>query len=166
MDLSGVVSQVSEIRRELSEKGIEPSVRRFDRGGDLVRASAYLEGREEANEEDLAPLRHVLWEEIEQIGAVTEAILSRANPYLKDAQDLTDEAEEVRAEAVKADELEAASKGAEANRKLKGIEGRLLDLRLKARGAGRSTEAIDAALSRTKDMRKEVVSKCLGVEDI
>jgi MoxR-like ATPase len=166
VDLSGVVSQVSEIRRELSEKGIEPSVRHFDRGGDLVRASAYLEGRTEANEEDLAPLRHVLWEEIEQIGAVTEAILSRANPYLKDAQDLADEAEEVRAEAVKADELEAASKGAEANRKLKGIEGRLLDLRLKARGAGRSTDAIDAALSRTKEMRREVVSRCLGVDEI
>src|SRR5829696_10261681 len=166
VDLSGVVSQVSEIRRELSEKGIEPSVRRFDRGCYLVRASAYLGGRQEANEEDLAPLRHVLWEETEQIGAVADAILSRANPYLKDAQDLSDEAEEVRSEALRADELEAASKGAEANRKLKGIEGRFLDLRLKAKGAGRSTGAIDAALSRAKDMRKEVVGRCLGVEDI
>ena len=70
MDLSGVVSQVSEIRRELSEKGIEPSVRRFDRGCYLVRASAYLGGRQEANEEDLEPLRHVLWEETDQIGTV------------------------------------------------------------------------------------------------
>jgi MoxR-like ATPase len=166
VDLSSVVSQVSEIRRDLLEKGIEPSVRRFDRGCGLVRASAYLEGRGKANEEDLSPLRHVLWEETEQIGAVADAILSKANPYLKDAQDLTDEAEEVRAEALKADELEAASKGAEANRKLKGIEGRLLDLRLKAKGAGRSTDAIDAALSRAKDMRKEVVGRCLGVEDI
>jgi MoxR-like ATPase len=166
VDLSAVVSQVSEIRCELLEKGIEPSVRRFDRGCDLVRASAYLAGRQEANEEDLSPLRHVLWEETEQIGTVADAILSRANPYLKDAQDLADEAEEVRAEALKADELEAASKGAEANRKLKGIEGRLLDLRLKAKGAGRSTDAIDAALSRAKDMRKEVVGRCLGVEDI
>ena len=166
VDISSVVSQVSEIRRELSENGIEPSVRRFDRGCGLVRASAYLEGRGEANEEDLAPLRHVLWEDTTQIGAVADAILSRANPYLKDAQDLTDEAEEVRTEALKADELEAASKGAEANRKLKGIEGRLLDLRLKAKGAGRSTGAIDAALSRAKDMRKEVVARCLGVVDI
>ena len=166
MDLSSVVSQVSEIRRDLLEKGIEPSVRRFDRGCGLVRASAYLEGRGKANEEDLSPLRHVLWEDTRQIGAVADAILSRANPYLKDAQDLTDEAEEVRAEALKADELEAAAAGAEANRKLKGIEGRLLDLRLKAKGAGRSTGAIDAALSRAKDMRKEVVGRCLGVEDI
>ena len=111
-------------------------------------------------------MRHVLWEDTRQIGAVADAILSRANPYLKDAQDLSDEAEEVRSEAVRADELEAASKGAEANRKLKGIEGRLLDLRLKAKGAGRSTDAIDAALARAKDMRKEVVARCLGVEDI
>jgi MoxR-like ATPase len=166
VDISSVVSQVSEIRRELSEKGIEPSVRRFDRGCGLVRASAYLAGRGEANEEDLSPLRHVLWEETEQIGAVADAILSRANPYLKDAQDLADEAEEVRSGALGADELEAASKGAETNRKLKGIEGRLLDLRLKAKGAGRSTDAIDAALARAKDMRKEVVARCLGVEDI
>jgi MoxR-like ATPase len=166
VDISGVVSQVSEIRRDLLEKGIEPSVRRFDRGCGLVRASAYLAGRGEANEEDLSPLRHVLWEDTRQIGAVADAILSRANPYLKDAQDFADEAEEVRLEALKADELEAASKGAEANRKLKGIEGRLLDLRLKAKGAGRSTDAIDAALARTKDMRKEVVGRCLGVEDI
>jgi MoxR-like ATPase len=166
VDISGVISHVSEIRRELSEKGIESSVRRFDRGCDLVKASAYLGERQKANEEDLAPLRHVLWEETEQIGTVADAILSRANPYLKDAQDLADEAEEVRSEAVKADELEAASKGAEANRKLKGIEGRLLDLRLKAKGAGRSTDAVDAALSRAKEMRREVVARCLGVEDI
>ena len=166
VDLSSVVSQVSEIRRDLLEKGIEPSVRRFDRGCGLVRASAYLEGRGKANEEDLSPLRHVLWEDTRQIGVVADAILSRANPYLKDAQDLSDEAEEVRSDALKADELEAASRGAEANRKLKGIEGRLLDLRLKAKGAGRSTGAIDAALSRAKDMRKEVVGRCLGVENI
>jgi len=166
VDLSSVVSQVSEIRRDLLEKGIEPSVRRFDRGCGLVRASAYLEGRGRANEEDLSPLRHVLWEDTRQIGTVADAILSRANPYLKDAQDLSDEAEEVRSEALEADELEAASRGAEANRKLKGIEGRLLDLRLKAKGAGRSTGAIDAALSRAKDMRKEVVGRCLGVENI
>ena len=166
VDLSAVVSQISEIRRELSEEGIEPSVRHIDRGCYLVRASAYLGGRREANEEDLSPLRHVLWEDTRQIGTVADAILCRANPYLKEAQDLADEAEEVRAEALKADEVEAASKGAEANRKLKGIEGRLLDLRLKAKGAGRSTGATDAALSRAKDMRKEVVARCLGVEDI
>jgi hypothetical protein len=47
-----VVSQVSEIRRELSDKGIEPSVRRLDRG--LVRASACPAGRVEAGEGDLA----------------------------------------------------------------------------------------------------------------
>ena len=41
-----------------------------------------------------------------------------------------------------------------------------MDLRLKAKGAGRSTGAIDVALSRAKDMRKEVVGRCLGVEDI
>lgn len=36
VDLSPVVGQMAQIRRELSEKGIEPSVRRFHKGASLV----------------------------------------------------------------------------------------------------------------------------------
>ncbi len=166
VDLSPVVGQVAEIRRELSEKGIEPSVRRFHKGASLVKANAYLEGRIEATDEDLTPLMHVLWDEEEQIPVVRDAILSRANPYLRGSQDLLDEASEIRDAALAADELEAASVGSEANRKLRSISQKLLDLRLKAKGAGRSAEAIDKTLTEVKAMRKEVVSKCLGVDDI
>ncbi len=163
VDLTPALPGLMEIRRELSERGIEPSIRRYDKGGDLVRASAYLEGRASASEDDLSLLRHVLWEESEQIGTVSEAIMTRANPYLAEAQDLTDEAEEVRADALASDEMEAATRGAEANRKLKGIETRLLDLRLKAKDSGRSVEGIDAALSTVKRMNREVMERCLGI---
>ncbi|MDQ3302577.1 MAG: AAA family ATPase, partial [Actinomycetota bacterium] len=83
VDLSAVVPQIIEVRGTLAEEGIEPSVRRFDKGGDLVRSAAYLAGRELATEEDLAPLAHVLWEDPEQVSTVRDAILCRANPYLK-----------------------------------------------------------------------------------
>lgn len=164
VDLAPALPALMEIRRELSERGVEPSIRRYDKGGDLVRASACLEGRRRVNEEDLSVLRHVLWEEPSQIGAVSEAVLARANPFLMEAQDLTDEAAEVRAEALASDEVEAATRGAEANRKLKGIETRLLDLRLKAKDAGRPVEAMDSALSEVKRMNREVMERCLGID--
>jgi MoxR-like ATPase len=164
VDLTPALPALVAIRRELSERGVEPSIRRYDKGGDLVRASACLEGRRRANEEDLSALRHVLWEEPSQIGAVSEAVLARANPFLMEAQDLTDEAAEVRAEALASDEVEAATRGAEANRKLKGIETRLLDLRLKAKDAGRPVEAMDKALFEVKRMNREVMERCLGID--
>ena len=164
VDLSAVISQITAIRHALAEEGVEPSVRRFDKGGDLVRASAYLAGRTRATEEDLAPLAHALWEDPEHVPVVRDAILSRANPFLKDAQDLADEALEVAAGALAADELERSSKGAEANRKLKGIQERLLALRTSAQGSGRSTAAIDEAITKVKDRNREVLARCLGLD--
>jgi len=164
VDLSAVIPQITAIRHALAEEGIEPSVRRFDKGGDLVRASAYLAGRTQATEEDLGPLAHALWEDPEHVPVVRDAILSRANPFLKDAQDLADESEEVAAGALGADELERSSKGAEANRKLKGIQDRLLGLRTSAQGSGRSTGAIDEALAKVKDKNREVLARCLGLD--
>lgn len=165
VELSSVAPQITEVRHALAEEGIEPSVRRFDKGGDLVRASAYLAGRDFATEEDLAPLMHALWEDPDDIPKVRDAILSRANPFLKDAQDLADEADEVAANALNADELERSSKGAEANRKLKGIQDKLLSLRTRAQDSGRSTGAIDTTLTNVKDKNREVLARCLGVED-
>ncbi len=166
VDLSAVAPQMTEIRHELAEEGIEPSVRRFDKGGDLVRASAYLGGRGVANEEDLAPLRHVLWEDPEQIPTVRDKILSRANPFLREAQDLADEAEEVARGALAAEDVDASARGAEANRKLKGLKNRLLDLRSRASASGRSTGAIDEAIGLLTSLNKEVLQKCLGADDI
>ncbi len=164
VDLSAVVSQITAVRHALAEEGIEPSVRRFDKGGDLVRASAYLAGRTSATEEDLAPLVHALWDDPEHLPLVRDAILSRANPFLKDAQDLADEADEVAAGALSADELERSAKGAEANRKLKGIQDKLLGLRSQAQASGRSTGAIDEAITKVKDKNKEVLARCLGLD--
>ena len=165
VDLSAVAPQITAVRHALAEEGIEPSVRRFDKGGDLVRASAYLAGRTSATEEDLAPLMHSLWEDPEHVPVVRDAILSRANPYLKEAQDLADEAEEVAAGALSADELERSTKGAEANRKLKGIQDRLLAIRTGAQQSGRSTAAIDEALGKVREKNKGVLTRCLGIDD-
>ncbi|MBA3615420.1 MAG: AAA family ATPase [Rubrobacteraceae bacterium] len=164
VDLSAVVPQIIEVRGTLAEEGIEPSVRRFDKGGDLVRSAAYLAGRELATEEDLAPLAHVLWEDPEQVSTVRDAILCRANPYLKEAQDLLDEGEEVAQNALAADELERSSRGAEANRKLKAIQDKLLTLRGRASDSGRSAGSIDAALTAIKDKNREILGRCLGVD--
>ncbi len=129
-----------------------------------MRASAYLAGRTSATEEDLAPLMHALWEDPEHVPTVRNAILSRANPFLKDAQDLADEGDEVAAGALSADELERSAKGAEANRKLKGIQDKLLGLRSQAQASGRSTGAIDEAITKVKDKNKEVLARCLGLD--
>ena len=57
---------LAKVRTKLRDEGIRPSDRRFKQSLSLLRAKAYLDGRVDVSRADLAVLKHVLWETVEQ----------------------------------------------------------------------------------------------------
>lgn len=163
VDVSRVVRHLAALRQKMIELNIPVSDRRWKQSLDLVRAHAWLEGRAQAIEDDLAILTAALWQEPGQIVQVRQAIMALANPLDQEAQDLLDEAMEVWQAAMQAPEEKASGAGAEANAKLKKISKRLEELQREAQAKGKSDARIAEALFQVIAWNKEVVAKCLGI---
>lgn len=71
------------LRKALADKGIHVSDRRWRKSIKALQAKAFLEGRTEIFEEDLAALRFTLWETIPQIEDITKLASSASNPYVE-----------------------------------------------------------------------------------
>jgi MoxR-like ATPase len=164
VDASPLVGQLVALRRELEEAGISASDRRWARSLALLKANAFLEGRAQATDEDLAPLAHVLWGEPSQRREVRKKVLARANPFVQKARELLDEAEEIHLWVMGVEEHEEANAGNEANTKLKRITNSVLDLKTDAQNAGRDASKIDDALVALDRMKKEVLRKCFSMD--
>lgn len=70
------------LRRELAEEGIRPSPRRFHWSMTVLRGAAFLAGRDEVTEDDIANLRFTLWGSISEIQTVDRLCRSKANPFV------------------------------------------------------------------------------------
>jgi MoxR-like ATPase len=69
-----VTKVVWELRRELAKKKVHPSDRRFVEGMGVVRAAAWLDGRQEATPGDLTCLSDVLWQFPEEVTLVRQVV--------------------------------------------------------------------------------------------
>jgi MoxR-like ATPase len=164
VDISKVIRHIATLRQKMFELNIPVSDRRWKQSLDLIRAHAWLEGRAQAAEDDLAILAAALWQEPGQIVQVRQAIMALANPLDQEAQDLLDQAMEVWQNAMQAPDEKASSVGAEANAKLKKIAKRLEELQREAQAKGKSDARIAEALFQVIGWNKEVVAKCLGIQ--
>lgn len=87
-----VITAMVEIRRELAQKGIQPSDRRYRSAVSLIKAQAVLRGSMEATTEDLFILRDCLWDRPEDRQEVATVVLAKASPELNEAIRLRDAA--------------------------------------------------------------------------
>jgi MoxR-like ATPase len=165
VDASPVFDALDEIVWALKAENIELSDRRHASALSLVKAQAYLAGRDSARRDDLSILQHVLWEDPAQIVAVRTAVLRSANPHAADARNLFDDAQDAYTAAMEAhrsgDGDATTEKGMEANKKLKHAAKELFELRESARDAGADNSGIAAWLERIAEMNEEVIRKCL-----
>lgn len=83
VNIAGVTEAVWKLRRRLSNEGIDPGDRRFRVSMDMIRAAAFLAGRDHAIDADLAVLRFTLWDTAEQIDKVHHACLAAADPHVE-----------------------------------------------------------------------------------
>lgn len=139
---------LNNLRTSMKENGIEVTERRWVESLGIIRGEAFLNGREVADIEDLRPLMHVLWSDLEQRKTVTKLVLELANPIDKEAQELLDVIKELETEfrkvAAEADNRKAVAKQAvEAHARMQGIKKGLDALAAAQAESPRKSEYLD-----------------------
>lgn len=164
VDVSKVKRQFLTVRQKMAELNITVSDRRLGQCLTIVRANAWMDGRNEATEDDLTILAHALWQEPSQVAQVRQALIAMSNPYEQEAMVLFDQATEIYQKAMKAPDDQATAIGTEANAKLKRIAKHLEDLQGKASGHGKTTTRISEISHQVVAWNREVIGKCLGIQ--
>lgn len=101
-------------RIEAPSQGIRVSDRTVVKAAKIIRARAWLDGRDECIVEDLCVLANMLWQEPEQLKAVERLVFEVANPLHLRAIETEDEAREVAAQLPATEDWTIDYKGAKA----------------------------------------------------
>ncbi len=162
----GVVDTILELRGELRGEQVRPSDRRWKQSMRVLQASAYLNGRSAVDEDDLAVLRHVLWDVVEQIPTVERSVLSRTSPLTKAALDIQAGLETIEAEIDARHGQSVATRaeyGGQANALLGELTRRLADNIEQANRQGRSTAKLDSVRDQLRAVKVRVFTDCLNM---
>ena len=165
-----VYEAVMTLRENLrTQVGIEPSERRFVEALPIIQATAFLNGRDTADIDDMRLLRHVLWYKVEDQKAVTQQVLQLSNPIDKEANDLLEQIEILGTEldeAVKnSDNPKARAKAAvQIHAKLQKAKGEMESLKKRSEASGRKSEIMDTLTDRFVAIGKTLMRDCFQVE--
>ncbi|MBW4722449.1 AAA family ATPase [Saccharothrix obliqua] len=163
-----VVDSISTLRVALRRAELVTSDRRWRQAVRLLQASAWLDGRDEVADTDLAILTTVLWDSPAQRPTVEREVLTLVSPDAKEALDLEDAVGELEAEldAKAGQSREKLNEWAikEANKKLARAGKRLATMREEAVAASRSTATVDRVIARQKAVHARVLVEALGVD--
>ena len=158
-----IISTLSSIRNLLRKENIIASDRRYKQSLDLVRASAYLNGRTEATIEDLSILQHVLWTQPAEQKVVQKTVINLINPTISKAQELMDIASEIYHAAtdpgIMKDPARASTAGIEAHVKLKKLSDELAAMKVQPASA----QKVNAARNKVNGYIQEILGKLLGI---
>lgn len=162
---STLISAIMDLRKDMRDEGIVPSDRRWKKSMALVRASAFLEGRTDADESDLYVLRHSLADTEEQRGELTKKLAKLTNPFAEDLERIKAALSKINGDldTTDKDQLKAASVGI--NTEINKAESDLANLIDKAKKDGRSIPAADALEMQVKNTKVRVMVDCLGMNE-
>ena len=146
-----VLRAIADVRRALGRKQILVSDRRYAQAVGVLRARAWLEGRDAVAEEDLGFLVHVLWRDPAEREPVRETIRELLHGYEDEVRVLLYQSRELRDYALRGWESEEQRSRAalEAHTKLRAILGKVDDILARARDGGRP-------LDRVTSLREEI----------
>lgn len=74
---------LGKLKSAFAREGLMPSDRRFRTSMKVMKAAAFLDGRDEVIEDDLVDLQFTLWDTVEQIDKVTRLCMACANPFVE-----------------------------------------------------------------------------------
>lgn len=162
-----VVEAMGKLRVQMRSAEIRVSDRRWKACMRLLRASAFLAGRNDVNEDDMRVLRYALWDVPPQIEAVERMVLTLSNPTAEKCLALMDDlkkiSEEIRNHA--GESLESRSKvGARANASLKVVVSELSQLRQECIAADRSTVKIEEVADQVDAVQRSIYVDCMDFD--
>jgi MoxR-like ATPase len=164
----GIVDAVCQLRAALRRAELTVSDRRWKQAVRLLQASAFLDGRPAAGENDLAVLTAVLWDSTAERPAVEREVLQLVSPDAGEALDLQDAIDELEAQldSKAGQSRESLSEWAikEANGKLARAGKRLEELRGQAAAAGRPVAMLEQVMGRRRAVHARLMVEALGVD--
>lgn len=168
----GVPTEVREtlvkLRSDLKgDHSIIASDRRWKQSIRVMQANAWLDDRDYLLDDDVDVLKYTLWESPEQIPTIARIVLTASNPVAEKVMQLLDAADEIVTGVMsrKGQSLESRARyGAEAHGKLKTLDASLGELRQEALKNGRSTQKLDEAADRLKQVKTTVYVECLDMD--
>ena len=162
-----VIEAFVNLRASLDGEGIRPSDRRWRQCRRLVQASAFLNGRDTAEVDDLGVLRFALWDSPEQINPVERATLKISNPLNEKILQVQDDASGIRKEiaARKGKSLaDRAGYGSEAMGKVTQLNSELQKIKQECLSTGRSVSKVEEALDDLKGLKRSILVECLEMD--
>lgn len=162
-----ILKLISRIRKELAKKGMVPSDRRYKHSVSLLKARAFLEGRNAVSEDDLRLFENVLWREPGERAEIQSVIHQTLHGYKDRLRELLIQAKELEAYSRREWENEEMliKANIEAQTKLKHIGSRLGELVEEYRERGKPTDEITQAKEEIESIQKEILNRLVSEED-
>ncbi len=157
----GVLRAIADLRRELGRRGVVASDRRWAQSLDVLRAHAWLDGRDTAADPDVAFLEHVLWRDPAERQTVRDAVRELLFGHEDEVRVLLYQSRELREYALRdwdAPDLRQRA-GMEAHTKLRAIVGKVDEVLAAARSGGRSTRVVEGLREEILAIQQELLAK-------
>jgi MoxR-like ATPase len=158
---------VGHLKEKLKGMEITPSDRRWKQSVKLLKASAFMHGRDEAIADDIEVMRHSLWEIPSQINGVERATLSVSNPIAERALGILEKAQEI-AQTVRDSKPLALDKraaiGTELHGHLRSCSEDLGRVRQEAIAAGASTTKLDEVAAQIGGIKASILEDLMGLD--
>lgn len=155
------LSHIVELRKELGEKEVVASDRRYRQSLALLRALAFVRGHEQVGDDEVLFLEHVLWTDPAEREVVQEALRHLVHGHDEAVQELLFQARELQEYAGRGwksmDEQTAAL--IEVETKLRRILVRLDDVEKAALAGGRSAARASEVRAEIEEIRRALVGK-------
>ncbi|MGY2116639.1 AAA family ATPase [Nocardia gipuzkoensis] len=164
----GIIVSLRELRSTLAGHDIVVSDRRWRQCARLLQASAWLDGRDQVNDNDLHILAHVLWSTLAQRETVQTTLVKMINP---DAAEAFNAQETIRQLVADLDQKQTSMAAEELAKwvlqevfaKIRPMGEQLVALRQKAADAGRATDTIDSVMAEHAALHERLMTDVLHV---
>jgi MoxR-like ATPase len=156
-----VLRTVTDLRRELRQKNVVASDRRYAQAVGVLRAHAYLQGRPAVRDEDVPFLEHALWRDPAERAQVRATIRELLRGYEDEVRVLLYQSRELRDYALRAwDTTELRSRAAiEAHTKVRSILGKVDAILSQARSGGRPLDRVEALRDEIAEIEREMLGR-------
>ncbi|MDK2789600.1 MAG: MoxR-like ATPase [Methanothermococcus sp.] len=160
VNIDGIVDYLLDIKMKLNHHNIFISDRRLKKSIKAIKSYALLNGKKEADENDLEILRHIFWDEVEDYLTVSKVIFECSNSYSQKALEKKEILDNLKKELKYINTKKIKNCGKDYNKliemlcKVGYIKLELKKMRNEALSNGKSSEVIDNILNDCKEFDK------------